>query len=397
MNDNKILIIGAGPAGTAASIYLAKKGYSSILIDEAEFPRDKICGDAIPGGSFDALKSFGLMDKIEQIGNKSDIKELYPGKDKPVTMGSKSITMPRKVFDNLLLAKAVSLGVKFSVKKFTGNVSSENDGYEVEVFCPKTLKKSYIKAKYIIIASGCQSDKIFSSIRTHKFSKPDQIAYRGYYKANWPVKAKKYYFLRELNPGYLWIFPMGDKVFNVGCGGKILKARKLNLKWCLENFIRETNKSYKCDGEWIQPPKGAFLRTNFTNLKALKDYPNIILAGEAMGSTYPFSGGGIGKAITSGIIASRSIISVILGQNIRRTLSEEYINSINKEMKPSYYRAFTMCNYFLTKTPMEKFIYNKVFNNSKSPDVIANIICGKITPSSVCSVKNILKYLFNKQ
>ena len=396
MEETEILIVGAGPAGTAASIYLANKGYSSILIDKAEFPRDKICGDAIPAETFNILKSFGLMDEVEKRGNKSNIKELHPGKDEPVTMESKSITLPREIFDDLLLSKAVSLGVKFFVKNFTDIISTEENGYKIEVSCPKTLDKSYINAKYIIIASGCQSSKIFSYFKTHRYSKPDQIAFRGYYKANWPVKVKKYFFLRELNPGYLWIFPMGNNVFNVGCGGKILKARKLNLKECLEHNICEMNKKYKCDGDWIQPPKGAFLRTNFTNLKALKSYPNIVLVGEAMGATYPFSGGGIGKAITSGIIAAESIIRVKSGQNSRKTLSEEYIKTIKKEMKPSYYRAFTICNFLLTKTPLEKYIYNKVFNNKKAPDVIPNILCKKITPGTVCSVKNIIKYIFNR-
>jgi menaquinone-9 beta-reductase len=396
MSDATILIIGAGPAGAAASIYLTEKGYSPILIDEAEFPRDKICGDAISGDSFDVLKSFGLLDEVEQKGYKCTIKELYPSKDKFLTIDTDAVTLPRKDLDSILLTKAMSLGVKFSVKRFTGNIHGENSSCKAEVFCPKTLRKSYINARYIIIATGCQSDALFSDVKTYKFSKPDQVAYRGYYKADWPVKERKYFFLKELNPGYLWIFPMGNNIFNVGCGGKMLKARKLNLKRCLNDFICETNKTYECIGEWKQLPKGAFLRTNFTNLKALKKYPNIILAGETMGSTYPFSGGGIGKALTSGIIAAKSIISTIQGRNLKKTLSGEYISRINKEMKPSYYAAFTACNYLLTKTPLENFIYNKVFNNSKSSDIIANIICKKTTPGAVCSAKNVLKYLLNK-
>ncbi len=396
MNDTEILVIGAGPAGTAASIYLAEKGYIPILIDKSEFPRDKVCGDAISGEAFDVLESFDLLHEVEKIGYKCKIKELYPSKDKLVTIDTKALTLPRKDLDNILLAKAIKMGVKFSVKSFAGNIHTENNVYKVEVSCPKTLNKSYIDAKYIIIATGCQSGKIFSSINTYKYSKPDQVAYRGYYKANWPVKERTYFFLKELNPGYLWIFPMGNNVFNVGCGGKILKARKLNLKECLDSFIIETNKTYKCDGEWIQYPKGAFLRTNFTNLKAMKNYPDVVLAGEVMGSTYPFSGGGIGKALTSGIIAAKSTINMIEGRNTKKTLLGEYIKNINKEMKPAYCTAFTICNFLLTKTPLENFIYNKVFNNSKSPDVIANIICKKVTPSSVCSVKNIIKYLFNR-
>ncbi len=422
-----ILIIGAGPAGISSSLYLAEKGYSPALIDEAEFPRDKVCGDAISGEGLRVLKSFGLMDAVEQSGRKYNKKELNLGLDNFITMENKAIGLPRKVFDNILLTRAINSGVRFSVKRFTGRIYSKtihngmetpakeknstkagrsstgkkadgfgNNDYTVEVLCPKTLQKSFITARYIIIATGCQSDTVFSRMDTEKFAKPDQAACRGYYRAAWPVSERKYFFLQELNPGYSWIFPLGNDVFNVGCGGKILKVRKLNLKQCLDEFIQATNKRYTCGGEWLQPPQSAFLRTNFSNLKALKKYPNIILAGESMGSTYPFSGGGIGKALTSGIIAAQAIDAIILRKSPHKTLSEIYTETINKKMKPSYYTAFTLWNHLLTQTPLEKFIYKRVFKSHRSPDVIANILSKKTTPDYLFSLKNILKYLFFK-
>jgi len=51
-----VIILGAGPAGTACAMALENKGLKVALIDKATFPRDKICGDAIPGQAFKALK-----------------------------------------------------------------------------------------------------------------------------------------------------------------------------------------------------------------------------------------------------------------------------------------------------------------------------------------------------
>ena len=449
--NDKILIIGAGPAGAAAAIHLAEKGYSCTLIDKSEFPRDKVCGDAVSGTGLEILKSFGILDKVEQKGYKCTKKELYPveanlcscpivvfsqkqnspkprpvrhfihhslkddvgssesdggtpNPEPPIEIETETIVIQRKDFDNILLNKAIDLGVNFSVGKFTGKIHVKNNIHEVEIVWPETSNRdakscvstAVTHAKYVIIATGCQSDKIFTNIGGHNFSKPDQVAYRGYCKADWPITERKYFFLEEINPGYAWIFPLGNNIFNVGCGGKILKVRKLHLKKCLDNFINKTNKAYKCDGKWTQRPKGAFLRTNFPNLKTLKKYPNVILAGEAMGSTYPFSGGGIGKALNSGIIAAGSVINVIEGKSSKKTLSKEYVNLINKEMKPSYYMPFKICNFLLTKTPLENFIYNKVFKNSKSSNVIVNILAKKVSVKSICSIKNILRLLFNK-
>ena len=49
MNDVEILISGAGPAGTATSLFLSKMEIPHTIIDKASFPRDKICGDALSG------------------------------------------------------------------------------------------------------------------------------------------------------------------------------------------------------------------------------------------------------------------------------------------------------------------------------------------------------------
>jgi flavin-dependent dehydrogenase len=48
-STSDIVIIGAGPAGATASLFLAKEKIPHTIIDKAIFPRDKICGDALSG------------------------------------------------------------------------------------------------------------------------------------------------------------------------------------------------------------------------------------------------------------------------------------------------------------------------------------------------------------
>ena len=61
-----VVIIGAGPGGSAAALYAAKKGLKAVLVDKAKFPRDKTCGDGISGKSMRVLKELGLTSLIEQ-------------------------------------------------------------------------------------------------------------------------------------------------------------------------------------------------------------------------------------------------------------------------------------------------------------------------------------------
>ncbi len=49
MLQTDVCIVGAGPAGSIASLFLAREGVNCILADKTQFPRDKICGDGISG------------------------------------------------------------------------------------------------------------------------------------------------------------------------------------------------------------------------------------------------------------------------------------------------------------------------------------------------------------
>src|SRR5262249_33954033 len=55
-----VVVVGAGPAGAAASIQLARAGRDAVLVDKATFPRDKICGDGLTTGALRLLDELGL-------------------------------------------------------------------------------------------------------------------------------------------------------------------------------------------------------------------------------------------------------------------------------------------------------------------------------------------------
>ncbi|NQU17872.1 MAG: NAD(P)/FAD-dependent oxidoreductase [Candidatus Saganbacteria bacterium] len=385
MRKKIVVIIGAGPAGTSAAIQLAQAGFSPLIVDKDNFPRDKVCGDAVSGEGLLISETFGLLEELEQEGYKCEKREFYTDQTELQIINKKAINIPREKFDLMLFKKALSLGAEFMCAEFSGKVTYKDGYHSVELLNPGK-EKFLVDCEYLIIATGCQSDLALRELgRKHKIACPDQVAYRGYYRAKWPIKERKYFFLRELTPGYAWIFPLGKGLFNVGCGGKILKARKLELKDCLSRFVSKTNALYKCTGVWEKEPKGAPLRSNFSNLINFKGYPNLILIGEAMGATYPFSGGGIGKSMLSAVLAAESVMEVV-NKKGNHCLSKVYQNKINKKMKPKYYTFFKFCDYLLTSSFLQKFVYEKVFNSKKYPDLIPNILCGKIRPERLFSI-----------
>ncbi|MFH1726898.1 MAG: NAD(P)/FAD-dependent oxidoreductase, partial [Pseudomonadota bacterium] len=309
--ENKIhdtIIIGAGPAGLAASLELSKNDYPHLLIDKNSFPKDKICGDAITNHTLKILKEYKLEKEVRQKAFAVNKLYRYANKEDACIFDTNAVIIKRKVFDSILFEKA-SQSVEFINAIFTGNIEYDNIKHKIEFISKNNNQPFYLFSRYVILATGCQDPAVFSSIKKHtKIKDPDQIAFRGYYKANWTISENRYYFDKELNPGYSWIFPLGNNVFNVGCGGKLLKTRNLNLKECLSNMILQTDLSFNTKGSWLEAPRAAFLRTNLSNLKHLRYFPNLILAGETLGSSYPFSGNGTGRAMISGILAAKSIV-----------------------------------------------------------------------------------------
>ena len=128
---------------------------------------------------------------------------------------------------------------------------------------------------------------------------------------------------KKLSPGYGWIFPCGDDVFNIGVGvaqseregsnGRQHKVRHVNLREVFAAFqsLYAPARDLVAGGRWLAEPgeelKGAPLRCSLEGARL--EAPGMLVAGEAAGSTYAFTGEGIGKAMETGIHAAEAILA----------------------------------------------------------------------------------------
>ena len=75
-----VLVVGAGPAGSAAAMTLAKAGYDVLMVDRCVFPRDKVCGDALIPDAVQALERLGLKQRVLRHSRALDGVRVYaPG------------------------------------------------------------------------------------------------------------------------------------------------------------------------------------------------------------------------------------------------------------------------------------------------------------------------------
>jgi flavin-dependent dehydrogenase len=152
---------------------------------------------------------------------------------------------------------------------------------------------------------------------------PSGIALRGYIE-NAAMRSRitslEVVWHKRLSPGYGWIFPVGGDVFNIGVGvaqsdrqGGRHAVKHVNLREVFAAFkdLYAPARDLVAGGRWLadagEELKGAPLRCSLEG--AQLEAPGMLVTGEAAGSTYAFTGEGIGKAMETGIHAAEAILA----------------------------------------------------------------------------------------
>lgn len=350
MSEYDVVIIGAGPAGTIASMYLKKSGKKVLLIDKARFPRDKICGDAQGRKLASVLKELDFYNDYRKLPG-VEIYGLRLSSPKGVQLDIDLIDrletpgyiVRRKDLDNFLFSKAKSLEIETRENTIVKDIEfDENDNVKtLHCIDSETSKEFQLTAKMYIAADG--ADSLFAKKLNIK-NPPEHfiVALRAYYKnVSGMDKMIELHLLNNLVPGYFWIFPLSNNEVNVGLGMVIKTKNKKNINLLneMKNAIAENplfKERFK-DSELVgnikawNLPVASFKRKCYGN--------NYLLVGDAAGLINPLSGEGVGTASLSAKEAALVAIKALDSQVNQTTLSEyerNIWNIIGHEMKADY-------------------------------------------------------------
>jgi geranylgeranyl reductase family protein len=274
-----VVIVGAGPAGSAAALAARRAGASVLLLDRAEFPRDKTCGDGIAAEAFDVLGGLGVTGVTDGYLPNHGLRLVAPGGAAVArALARPAHTIPRRVFDARLVAAAVEAGAelrKHSVRRIAG-----------------TIVDDQFEAGVLIGADGANS--LVRRSLGHPLN-PDghlAIAIRGYTPA---IGSEQVIVTTRARwPAYAWSFPIGDGTANVGYG-EVLRGEALSRAYLLEKLATLLPGS---------EPTG--LRAHHLPLTTHRPPPAngpVLLAGDALSLINPFTGEGIFYAVLSGALA----------------------------------------------------------------------------------------------
>ncbi len=315
--DYDVVIVGGGPAGAACALALRDSGLRVALVDKSKFPRDKICGDAIPSPTIKHLAQLNPAYAAElhallatHRADTAHSRLLAPGgQELRIRWHNPAFNSPRQHFDDALLTL---------VRRHTATVVLEN--YSVRTLTtdehgvtlqPRDPAPTPLRAAVVVGCDGANS-VVSRQLAPAALNRAYHCAaVRAYYRgvADAPEHTSDFYFLREFRAGYCWVFPVGGGVYNVGLGvlSEEVAARQLDLKRELSELLATHPHLAPRFAQAVPltPITGFGLPLGGATRPI--HGPSWLLCGDAAALIDPLQGHGIDKAVLSGILAAEQI------------------------------------------------------------------------------------------
>jgi menaquinone-9 beta-reductase len=336
-----VLVVGAGPAGSACAQMLARSGLGAVLVDQHDFPRDKVCGDGLIPDAHAALRRLGVYDEVMALAQPAQHVACIGPRGGRVDVPGSVAVLPRKVLDHVLVRAAQRAGAAlYTPWRFDAPLL---DGEQVVGARLKSGEQAReVRAPWVVMATGAPPQAMIASGLCQRRT-PTGIALRGYVKNEsmlGRIRALEIVWHKRLKHGYGWIFPCPGGVFNIGvgladcfslAGAQRLRMQDVNLREVFDAFceIYAPARELMGTGTPLGELKGAPLRCSLDG--ALYSRAGMLATGEAIGSTYDFSGEGIGKAMQTGMLAAAAIVTghaQRLGDGAVRTGYEDSIRAL---------------------------------------------------------------------
>jgi len=324
-DDADVVVVGAGPGGSATAYWAAAAGLDVLLLDKASFPRDKVCGDGLTPRAVAELARMGVAIREEDgwirnrglrvHGGGHTIELPWPELSSYPSYG---LAMRRSGLDQLLVEHARAAGAKVLERTaVTGPLLDERTGRVVGVRAKGEDGNELVLRAPVVVASDGVSSRLATALgRSPRPDRPMGVAVRTYYRSPlhddpWMTSYLELWDgepgASNLMPGYGWIFALGDGTVNVGLGSvsSTNAATKIDYRDLFGTWMANTPPEWGFTKENQDGPvRGAALPMGF-NRGPL--YGNgVMLVGDAAGMVSPFNGEGIAYALAAGRVAAEA-------------------------------------------------------------------------------------------
>ncbi|MFN3385054.1 MAG: NAD(P)/FAD-dependent oxidoreductase [Candidatus Thermochlorobacter sp.] len=382
-----VAIVGAGPAGASTAIGLKHTPLRVAVFDKAKFPRDKICGDALSIKISEAMRQLSpdLLEKFEHFTEKvctNAVKIVSPSNDcleivfkpKKHFSGSTIGYVSRRVdFDNFLVEQFRNApNITFYENTPIDEVEVHREYVELQA------RGRIIRTKIAVAADGAHS---LLAKRLANFKLDEQhysAAVRAYIKGIADTRPENYvefYLLRDLRPGYLWIFPLPNGLANVGLGmlSAALHKKRINLRQKLLEILRTHPQlaSRFQHAEIVGDIKGFGLPLGSKRFHISGE--RFLLTGDAASLIDPLTGEGIGEAMLSGTFAAKHILNCFKAQDFSAAFNKQYDEMVYGRLMPSF-RLHSVLQKVAATPFLVNLLVRKVGRSEYLKDTVAGMV-----------------------
>ena len=307
-----LIVVGAGPGGSATAYYAARAGLSVLLLDRQEFPRDKPCGDGLMPHAAEEVSLMGLGDWLDEphhgkfSGFSIYTQTALLRQKVPSTLhGPYGYVVPRQETDARLLERARAAGADFRSGVRATKLLRSPAGNVTGVEALSNGETLFYEAPLVVAADGV-GGFAGEGMKAHQNS----VARRQYFRnVSGPNKEDLHVFvtkdMNEHGAGYGWVFYFRDGRANVGAGvsTKTLERTGRNLKAFFDRFLEEPEMAgWLENAEPEGPAKSWSLKMGMWGAKRYAQ--GLMTVGDAASMIHPISGEGVGYAIESGRLAA---------------------------------------------------------------------------------------------
>jgi len=314
--DAEVLVVGAGPSGSAAAAWAARAGLGVLVVDAREFPRDKACGDGLTPRAMVELRRLGLGDwldgrithhglRLAGFGNEVEIP--WPGPSFPPV----SSAIPRTELDDRVRKVAGDSGAGMLLGSKAVDVQRDSAGRVSEVVLADGRR---VACRWLIVADGARSTLGRVLGRQWHQETVYGVAARAYLRS--PRSSEPWISsdleLRstggEVLPGYGWIFPLGNGEVNLGVGALATAKRPADvaLRPLIRHYTDLKRAAWGFEGE---PRAVASALLPMGGAVSGVAGPNWMLVGDAAGCVNPLNGEGIDYGLETGRLAAEFLQS----------------------------------------------------------------------------------------
>jgi geranylgeranyl reductase family protein len=321
-----VIVVGAGPGGSAAAHALAQAGLDVLLLEKTSFPREKVCGDGLTPRAVKTLIDMGIDTSeangfirntgLRIIGGGVKLELPWP---ELASYPSYGLVRPRLDFDDLLAQSAQKAGARLqTLTNVTGPVMESGRVVGVTARVGPDKTEATYRAPVVIAADGVSARLAISMGINKRDDRPMGVAVRRYFESprHDDDMLESWLELRtpegDLLPGYGWVFGVGDGTSNVGLG--ILNTTKAWQDTNYRDLMTRWTSSMPAEWQFDEahakgPVRGAALPMGFNRQPHYQD--GLILIGDAAGAVNPFNGEGIAYAMESGRIAAEVAVQAL--------------------------------------------------------------------------------------